>query len=72
MQYRKATEQECFAQKKVIGRIISKHYLKNIKENTDLVLEHEGFFRHPLEIDLYEKFVPWLYDEIANELKERD
>ena len=54
------------AEKKVIGRIISKHYLKNLKENTEVVLEHEGFFRHPLEFNLFERFVPWAYREIEN------
>ena len=40
LQYRKSKEQENASEKKVIGRIISKHCLKNLKENTEMMLEH--------------------------------
>ncbi len=39
LQYRKSNEQECAAQKKVIGRVLSKQYLKHIKPNTYMILE---------------------------------
>lgn len=45
LQYRKANEQESAAHKKVIGRILSKQFLKNLKPNTYRILEVEGFFR---------------------------
>jgi hypothetical protein len=61
LQYRKSNEQECAAQKKIIGRILSKQYLKNLKPNTYKILDSEGFFRQPLETDLYSRFTPWLY-----------
>jgi hypothetical protein len=61
LQYRKSNEQECATQKKVIGRILSKQYLKHIKPNTYMILEEEGFFRQPLETDLLLRFTPWLY-----------
>ena len=48
LQYRKANEQECAAQKKVIGRILSKQYMKHLKNNTYKILDSEGFFRAPL------------------------
>jgi hypothetical protein len=61
LQYRKANEQECATQKKVIGRILSKQYLKHLKANTEKILDSEGFFREPLETELYAEFSPWLY-----------
>ena len=45
LQYRKVSEQETAAQKKVIGRILSKQYLGYLKENTYKLLNFEGFFR---------------------------
>jgi hypothetical protein len=66
LQYRKSNEQECAAQKKVIGRILSKQYLKHLKDNTYKILDTEGFFRSPLETDLFATFTPWLYQEIIN------
>lgn len=39
LQYRKANEQECSTQKKVIGRILSKQYLKHLKNNTYKILD---------------------------------
>jgi hypothetical protein len=35
-----------------------------------MVLEHEGFYRNPLDFELFQKFVPWLYQEVLNELQE--
>ena len=49
LQYRKANEQECAAQKKVIGRILSKQYMKHLKNNTYKILDSEGFFKGSLE-----------------------
>jgi len=48
LQYRKSNEQESFAQKKVISRILSKQYLKNLRDNTHVILEQQGFYRQPL------------------------
>lgn len=58
------------AQKKVISRILSKQYMKHLQENTESLLDYEGFFRHPLELDIYQEFLPWLYQEIHSELSE--
>ena len=69
MQYKKSNDQEAFAQKKLISRILSKQYLKNLKQNTNLVLEQQGFFREPLETELFEVYTPWLYEQILEELK---
>ena len=71
LQYRKSNEQEGAIHKKVIGRILSKQYLKHLKGNTYKILENEGFFRNPLESDLFSRFSPWLYQEIINELHAR-
>ena len=38
LQYRKSNEQEGYAQKKIISRILSKQYLRNLKPNTALIL----------------------------------
>ena len=69
LQYKTSGEQEKFAQKKVISRILSKQYLKSVRSNTYLVLEEEGFFRQPLQTDLYEDYTPWIYKEILEQLK---
>lgn len=66
LQYRKSNQQEGAMQKKVIGRILSKQYLKHLKPNTYKLLTAEGFFRDPLQNDLYSHFSPWLYQEIIN------
>lgn len=52
----------------MIGRILSKQLLKHIKKNTYSTLDQQGFFHQPLEADLYDNYLPWLYQEIAEEL----
>ena len=39
LQYKTSGEQEKYAQKKVISRILSKQYLRSLRQNTNLVLE---------------------------------
>jgi hypothetical protein len=39
LQYRKSSEQESAAHKKVIGRILSKQFLKHLKDNTYKIIE---------------------------------
>jgi len=35
-----------------------------------MILEHEGFFRSPLQLDIFQQLVPWLYQEVLTELNE--
>lgn len=72
LQYRKASEQEAAAQRKVIGRVLAKQYLSHLHDNTYRMLDFEGFFRQPLETQLYASFAPWLYNEILEELHSKE
>jgi len=32
------------------------------------ILEDQGVFRNPLEVSLYDSYLPWLYDEVKTNL----
>lgn len=48
--------------------MIAKNYLSKLKPRVFDILEDHGVFRDPLQMSLCDKFLPWLYDQVQNEL----
>ena len=61
-------DQNVYTEKKLVGRVLSKQYLQNLHRNTNAILEEQGFFREPLEFDLYDNLLPWLYQEVQQDI----
>ena len=51
-------------QKKLIGRLIAKDTMKNLKWNSIQILKDQGVLRDPRETALYEVFVPEFYNAV--------
>lgn len=50
----------------MISRIISKNHVGNLSNKVIDILREKGVFRHPLNMTLLNKFVPWLYQEVSD------
>lgn len=68
LQFKKIRDQNVYTQKKLVGRVLSKQYLRNLHRNTNAILEEQGFFREPLEFDLYNNLLPWIYQEVQQDI----
>ncbi|KAL4437850.1 hypothetical protein ABPG74_001021 [Tetrahymena malaccensis] len=68
LQYKKQKEQNVLSHKKLISRNIAKQYLSKLRGNVVNMLEDQGVFRNPLQMSLYDQFLPWLYQNVQQEL----
>jgi len=72
LQYSKQKDQLIYAHQKLISRLCSKKLLKYIKPNAFDKLEDLGVFRNPLEFGLYNDYIPWIIESIAEDLLIKD
>jgi len=52
----------------MISRNVAKNYLSKLRGNVIDMLEDQGVFRNPLQMSLYDQFLPWLYSNVQQEL----
>eukprot|EP01022_Parablepharisma_sp_SALTPOND_P018757 TRINITY_DN310_c0_g4_i1.p2 TRINITY_DN310_c0_g4~~TRINITY_DN310_c0_g4_i1.p2 ORF type:complete len:682 (-),score=92.23 TRINITY_DN310_c0_g4_i1:14221-16266(-) len=65
VQKRNIKEGQYKAHQKLISRILSKEYLKQLKPKTLRALRDEGLFSSTFLADYYSHTVPWMYKETA-------
>lgn len=56
------------AHKQLCARVVSKGYLKRLLNESLNVVEQIGYFEEDNVTQLYESFLPWLYDEVYDKL----
>ena len=68
LQYQSQQQQREFAERKLMGRVLSKQLLQHLRNNSHAMLTQQGFFQQPLLSDLHDNFLPWLYQQIDSQL----
>lgn len=58
------------AHKKLIGRILAKDFLKELRPNTMRLLKDEGLFNTHFMNDLYTSCIPWIYSTTTQIIKD--
>mmetsp|Transcript_14846 Transcript_14846/g.45874 ORF Transcript_14846/g.45874 Transcript_14846/m.45874 type:complete len:376 (-) Transcript_14846:49-1176(-) len=57
--------QQAEFQQKIAARAFAKHYLANISEDVFDQLEQSGHFFDPIEKEIKDAFIPWLFDSVV-------
>jgi len=61
-----------YSHQKLISRLCSKSLLKYIKPNCFNKMEDIGVFRKPLEFGLYNQYLPWIIENVAEILSQKE
>jgi hypothetical protein len=59
--FKKEKEKKIKTHKRVFSRVIAKQYLRDIKKNTLIYVDGNGYFRHAIDSRLITELLPKLY-----------
>lgn len=62
------SEEQLSAFMKAHSRVVARNYLGGLRHKVLDVLEHAGLFRDPVELVVESEFMPWLVDQVVQEI----